>query len=356
MGTSLGLFYLNTDGAVTLLARDADGNWSAEQSLGGRSVTDITAVYVPETQTVQLFYQGVSDGVYSRWRTPDGTWSDEQHIGGNPYYPGGTPGQYLCAPIAAAGVPGTEVLQLFYCGDDGSIRSMWRNPDGSWAAETNLGGSLQQGLTYITAAQVPGTYTLQLFYPSAESVLSSIWRNADGSWSAEQDLGSSNIGAVTAVPIQGNGTLQLFYPPAINNGAPLPLRSRVRNPDGSWSAELDLGGTPSFSWPNVVAAVWLPGLETLQLFYTTVENWSLETVWQETDGTWSGPQSLGVEGILGPVAAAVVPYTDTVQLFMGDWNGNITSMWRNPDGSWSDLSQLPGTKAASSRIAVTYLP
>ena len=240
MGTSLGLFYLNTDGAVTLLARDADGNWSAEQSLGGRSVTDITAVYVPETQTVQLFYQGVSDGVYSRWRTPDGTWSDEQHIGGNPYYPGGTPGQYLCAPIAAAGVPGTEVLQLFYCGDDGSIRSMWRNPDGSWAAETNLGGSLQQGLTYITAAQVPGTYTLQLFYPSAESVLSSIWRNADGSWSAEQDLGSSNIGAVTAVPIQGNGTLQLFYPPAINNGAPLPLRSRVRNPDGSWSAELDL--------------------------------------------------------------------------------------------------------------------
>jgi len=39
-------------------------------------------------------------------------------------------------------VPGTEVLQLFYRGQDNGVWSRWRNPDGSWSAEQGLGGIL----------------------------------------------------------------------------------------------------------------------------------------------------------------------------------------------------------------------
>ena len=37
-------------------------------------------------------------------------------------------------------VPGTEVLQLFYRGQDDAVWSRWRNPDGSWSNEQSLGG------------------------------------------------------------------------------------------------------------------------------------------------------------------------------------------------------------------------
>jgi len=69
--------------------------------------------------------------VWSRWRNPDGSWSKEQGLGG-----------VLTSDIVAAQVPGTQVLQLFYRGQDHGVWSRWRNPDGSWSAEQHLGGVL----------------------------------------------------------------------------------------------------------------------------------------------------------------------------------------------------------------------
>ena len=88
--------------------------------------------------------------------------------------------------MVAAVVPGTDVLQLFYRGQDNGVWSRWRNPDGSWSGEQSLGGVLTSD---ITAAVVPGTDVLQLFYRGLNSVVWSRWRNPDGSWSGEQSLG-----------------------------------------------------------------------------------------------------------------------------------------------------------------------
>jgi hypothetical protein len=48
----------------------------------------------------------------------------------------------LTKQITAAVVPGTEVLQLFYRGQDNAVWTQWRNPDGSWSNEQGLGGVL----------------------------------------------------------------------------------------------------------------------------------------------------------------------------------------------------------------------
>jgi hypothetical protein len=93
--------------------------------------TQIPAVVVPGTNILQLFYRGLDNGVWSRWRNPDGSWSSEQDIGGQ------IGGDY--GPTAAV-VPGTDILQLFYRGLDGGLWSRWRNPDGSWSSEQDIGG------------------------------------------------------------------------------------------------------------------------------------------------------------------------------------------------------------------------
>jgi hypothetical protein len=86
---------------------------------------------VPGTDVLQLFYRGQDNGVWSRWRNPDGSWSGEQSLGG-----------LLTSDITAAVVPGTDVLQLFYRGLNSGVWSRWRNPDGSWSGEQSLGGIL----------------------------------------------------------------------------------------------------------------------------------------------------------------------------------------------------------------------
>jgi hypothetical protein len=192
---------------------------------------------------LQLFYAGADNGVHSRWRNPDGSWSDEQNLGG----------QVTSTKITAIAVPGTEILQLFYKGTDNGVWSRWRNPDGSWSDEQNLGGGVSPGggvnwYSNITASVVPGAEILQLFYVDADGEVFCRWRNPDGSWSGEQDLGGFATSDVTAIALPGTEILQLFYrgaaapaPPGENSG----VCTRWRNPDGSWSTEQSLGGVPT---------------------------------------------------------------------------------------------------------------
>ena len=112
--------------------------------------SEITAAVVPGTDILQLFYRGQNGGVYSRWRNADGSWSNEQSLGG-----------VLTSEITAAVVPGTDILQLFYRGQNFGVYTRWRNADGSWSNEQSLGGVLT---SEITAATVPATTVLQLFY------------------------------------------------------------------------------------------------------------------------------------------------------------------------------------------------
>jgi hypothetical protein len=96
----------------------------------------IAAAVVPGTEILQLFYQGTDNSVLTRWRDRNGSWSTEQSLGG----------QMADSNVSVSVVPGTQVLQLFYRGADGAVWSRWRNPNGSWSAEQNLGGAVAGGL------------------------------------------------------------------------------------------------------------------------------------------------------------------------------------------------------------------
>jgi hypothetical protein len=135
------------------------------------------------------------------WRAPDLTCSlmnlmchrSFARLGGA-VSPGGGIDAYRNITVSV--VPGTEILQLFYYESDSEVYSRWRNPDGSWSDEQNLGGSAFRD---IAAVVVPGPEVLQLFYvaPGPRSV-SSRWPNPDGSWSDEQDLGGATTSDITA--------------------------------------------------------------------------------------------------------------------------------------------------------------
>jgi len=133
-----------------------------------------------------LFYRGTNDGLYLQWRNPDGSWSGEEDLG-----------SVLNGHPVAAQVPGTDVIQAFYRGTDNGVWSRWRNTDGSWSDEQHIGGTLNGD---PIAAQVPGTDVLQLFYRGTDNSGWSRWRNTDGSWSAEQSLGGTLSSGLTAAP------------------------------------------------------------------------------------------------------------------------------------------------------------
>jgi hypothetical protein len=93
-----------------------------------------------------------------------------------------------------------ETLQLFYVGAEGAVTTRWRNRDGSWSGEQNLGGAAAS--QSVAACVVPGTEILQLLYVASGAGVRTRWRNPDGSWSSEQHLGGVALSDVTAVLVR----------------------------------------------------------------------------------------------------------------------------------------------------------
>ena len=127
---------------------------------------------------LQLFYRGKDNHVWSRWRNSEGTWSTQEDIGGT----------LIGDPIAAV-IPASYTLQLFYRGKDNHVWSRWRDSDGIWSTEEPIGGTLADD---PIAALVPGTNVLQLFYRGTDKAVWTRWRNSDGTWSTEQKIGGNS--------------------------------------------------------------------------------------------------------------------------------------------------------------------
>jgi hypothetical protein len=145
-----------------------------------------------------------------------------------------------------AQIPAANVIQLFYRSTDNSLRSHWRNPDGSWSAEQKLGGRLSNGLL---AAQVPGTNVLQIFYEGTDSAIWSRWRAADGSWSAEQRLGGAENSNLTAAVIPPDPAIKMSADSivislGVNLSGPRPDTGSIT---GSVNVTLDKTGSYNYS-------------------------------------------------------------------------------------------------------------
>jgi hypothetical protein len=284
------------------------------------------------TEMVQLFYAGAS-GVITRWRNPNGTWSAEENLGGTPI-----------GPVVAVSVQGTAILDLFYVDTDNGICSRRRNPDGSWSAAQCLGGTVCGG---ITGSVVPGTDVVHIFHAGPGGDVITRWRDPNGSWSAERSLGGQVSGnGIAALTIPGTAVLQLFY----RDGGG--VSSLWRHPDGSWSQEESLGGAVNVA-SNVAVGV-VPGSEVIQLFYRTTDN-TVRSIRRNADGSWSAEQNLGGTAI-GDIATTSVPGSDVLRLFYSGIDHAVWSRSRNADGSWSPEERVGGQVAAEGRIASVVVP
>jgi kumamolisin len=183
----------------------------------------LTTAVVPGENLLQLFYRGQDNAIWTRWRNPGGNWSGEQRLGG-----------ILASNVTAVVIPDTQVVQLFYRGQDNAIWTRWREINGNWSAEQRLGGIVTSD---ITAVPIPNTGVLQVFYRGQDEAIWTRWREINGNWSPEQRLGGILTSEITAAQIPGTGILQVFY-----RGQDDAIWSRWRNTDGNWSPEQRIGG------------------------------------------------------------------------------------------------------------------
>jgi hypothetical protein len=340
----------------------------------------IAAAVVPGTNILQLFYRGGDNGVWSRWREPNGHWSGEQGLGGD----------LATGAIAVAVVPQEteqghhEVLALFYRGADNSLRSRWREPNGHWVDEQNLGGELTSN---VTVATVAGSGILELFYRGTDNTLRCRWREPNGHWSDERNLGGELASDIVAF-VSPENDVRLFY-----RGPDNGLRSRwreangkpVRDVNGPWIAEQNFGGelTGDVSvavvpgedlWVNASYDGARPGQP--QMFYSGREH-ALMTRWRQTNGEWVSERALPLfykdEDRGGPITSNITaalyrketaPYAgprgtierffDVMQLFYRAPDNSLRCRKHHPGGKWERELNLGGE--LTSEITVAIVP
>jgi hypothetical protein len=304
------------------------------------------------TEVLQLFYRGGGGSVVFRYRDPNGNWQDEDDLGGG----GGGPG-----PITAAPVPGEDVLQLFYVGrigtgTDANILTRWLPAGGTWSGEKSLSAQIPVYGT-IAAAQVPDQNVLQLFYPGTNGAIMTRWREANGNWSEEETIAAKIVHPanpsdvvnpkITAAQVPGDNILRLFYV-----GADGTLLTQERDPEtGSWGREQSLGGRPD-PHSNIAAAT-LPGQNGLTLLYFDIQS-HLYVLHPEPDGNWTTAQGV-ISNRLAymDLSVSLVPGQNALQLvYPGQ---QVTTRWLASDGTLSDEVTLTETPAAGD-VALAPVP
>lgn len=279
-------------------------------------------------------------------------WSGENQMGG-----------YLAlnTTVAAAQIPGSDVLELFYEGQDGALWTLWRNPDGSWndKNQVRLGG---QPNGNPVAIQIPNTYAIEVLYRGQDFHLRGFRRDADGVWTTEeQDFGGTIVSDPAVVAVPGTNNIEVFY-----QGGDGSLKTQWGNLD-NWVNETDLGGqlwrqtcgnptdlSCDGLWATPTTAQ-LPGTNYLWVFYRAPDN-TLRGRLRDPNGYWLPPEA-NFEGTLsGDPSATAVPGTDNVEVFYRGvgyaWNGQLgnfdqggalMTQWGNLN-AWQSETPMPAGK------------
>jgi hypothetical protein len=272
-------------------------------------------------------------------------WSGEQNLGG--YFYG--------APFAAQ-IPGTNVLQVFYQGKDGSLATRWRGTDGSWSNQQDLGDLLHAegllsdpiaiGVQEANLLGGPSGNALQVFYQGEDNHLWTLWRLSDGTWDGAYDLGGQLSSGPSAAPIPGTNEIEVFY-----RGADGSLKTQSGNFSFGWTSETDRGGqlfgptctdaTNDSCFGNYATpiAIQIPNTNDLVVFYRGQDNHLRGRV-LDNAGNWGPEQDFGGQLSSDP-SAAPVPGTDQIEVFYRGADGSLKTQWGNLNG-WVYDTQMAG--------------
>ena len=333
--------------ALPLMLTPLSQAQSGPQSLGGNHLNGPPfAAQIPGTNVLQVFYAGADNALWTRWRNQYGVWSNETSLGGH-LFPGVTP--------IAIGLPDTNDLEVFYRGSDDHLRARLRNQDGTWLPEQDLGGLV---VANLSVAPVPGTDQIEVFYQGSDGSLKTQWGDLQ-SWVYETGMGGqlSRGAAPIAIRLPNTNDLEVFYRGSDNH-----LRARLRNHEGTWLPEQDLGGQLS-SDPS---AAPVPGTDQIEVFYRGggAMDGSLMTQWGDLE-SWVYETQVPVGGVpsLDNLASYSTPKaylqsgTNDLWVFYRDSDAIIQASCRTPDGTWQyPLTLSYGSQPTTSDINAARVP
>ncbi len=334
-------------GVALLAAQYGNG---VDPGMGLRTGPHVIAAQAAGTPILQLFYRGADGQLWTVWQKADQSWSAFESLGGS-----------LTTDPVAEKVPGTDILHVFYRGPDGAVWTLWRTPDGTWSKHVSLGGFLpttQYGPAKPIAMQVPGANVLQLFYRGQDMGLYTRWRGADGTWAPKEQRLS---------PSQGQPGSQLGGDPVVGPFAQVFYGEPSNFPcGGSFSTQpLTAGPVPGIlggqgAWRRGRRQRQYPQggagagherhtgvLQGASILLKT--RWSTPTGWSDEQGlptASSGPDAvgLGVDGYFDNLAVAQVPGTDLLQVFARVPDQSIWTQSRTPDGQWPQAWPIAGVR------------
>jgi hypothetical protein len=293
--------------------------WSGEQNLGGNLFGTPAVAQLPGLNVLQVFYEGGDNALWTRWRNSDGSWSAEQSLGGQLYsgslcdtYPSSECVGFNETP-AVVQLPNTNDLLVFYRGSDSTLRYNFRDNNGNWLGEANLGGQIWGN---PAAVQVPGTNQIEVFYRGSDGNLKTQWGN-QSSWTYETDMGGQLFGPTCSditndscygayatpavIQLPNSNYLEVFYRAPDNT-----LRSRLRDPITYWGPEGNFGGHLT-SDPSVAP---IPGTAEIEVYYRGLGALAgtLMTQWGDIN-RWTYETQVPGATLSGYVCGSYAPYS-----------------------------------------------
>jgi len=329
------------------------GEWvpAGASAAQGQPGAPVTAAWERKGERTDLFVTNAYGTVLTTNRTVDFGWQPWSEIGKSVLFPG---------TEVSAVWRGTRAvhLDLFAGGADGTVMSTWWDRDGGWRQWFPIPGDRQvfPGATVTAVWREGGTDHLDLFTTGIDGTVMSTFWEGEGGWRqwfpVQGDTKVAPGTAVTALWRPGHSHIDLFA-----SGSDGLVQSTYWEPGIGWQPWFAVDKRPGVaSSTAAVAAVWRSPdhLDLLTIGPDSVRRqgtvrsatWEPTTGWQE----WydvrpdSGHAYLGCHATVtaGKITPEGVAYTDA---FMTSWDGTVLVTYSSSGTDWHDWIQVrPETK------------
>lgn len=172
------VFYVGGDNAIWYRYQNANGSWSAQETMTGTGAKAISAVQMPDGR-VEIVYVGGDNAVWYRYQTAPNTdsWSAQHSLGGG------------ASAITSVREPDGRI-GVFYVGGTGGTNAIWyrwQNTDGSWSSQEEMTGTGAQAIS----ATLTSDGRIDLWYVGGDNA---VWHRLQSTvntdtWSAQYSLG-----------------------------------------------------------------------------------------------------------------------------------------------------------------------
>ncbi len=324
------IFQVGSDGQLYYQSENGNGNWQGWQSLGGNWPNQPAVAINPDGR-LEIFAvgdQGKSGGgLFHAWQTragDDTSWTGWQMMASA--WPPGTP---------AVAMNSANELEVFMRGLDTNLYHEWQTSPGNsssytgwtpmggyWTTDPVVGRNADGSLEVFMVGE-----STQLYYDQRLSSGWSGWQSLGGSWPGQPTviLNSSNELEVFIVGNQGSSGGGLFH------------AWQISPENTSWTGWNMLPG----GWHAGSPFVAKNGNGTMDVFLVgqgeeNNGNIALYHDYENPDGTWSGPQSLGGYWLGEP--SVTTNLSGGLEAFMLGESGEVYHAWQNNAGDSSSYS------------------